>query len=524
MHDLKNSLNHIVNKNYHFVKDYIYLLIIIGLAIWLRFFMLSNQSLWVDEGFTLIRIDRDTFQEVILHFKRNNFADKYQPIYFFLLFWWRSVFGDTEFALRSLSALLGSGFVIFIYITALKLYGKNHAFWSLIIVSFSSFSIYYSQEARPYALLMFLASLQLNFFAQVITPKKIDRGLAIWGFWLVTILGICSSIFLSIFTLALGLSDLIVYRNLRRWLKIWLPFSILAIPILFLIITSPTATKLSLSLVNHIGLSIFKNIIFVLYGILVGTTFGPSIEELHGINKLEVILGYLPQFLILLVVVILIFIPLLLGLIKCKTVSKNKQTDLLFVYLFLISLFLGFIFASFTKINWVPRHSFYLVIPLALLIPSAFSPRYHLNLRYQIPSSWTRLAILILIILNIYSLNNYYFNPSYWKDDYRSASEYLLNHDNDSTKSVRLWGLSKLFEYYDSPQILDGRKLKPEYLAQEVNDLTTDINTVFLVLNRDFYWLPKPNYSIEEAMSDLYTLESEVSFPYFKIYRFVNKN
>ena len=524
MQYLKNFSGQISAQNKRQITYYVCLLIVIGLAIWLRFFMLSNQSFWVDEGLTLKRIDRDTFQEVILNFLQQNSVDKYQPIYFLLLFWWRSVFGDTEFAIRSLSALLGSGFVIVIYLTALKLYGKNHAFWSLIIVSFSSFSVYYSQEARPYALLMFLASLQLYLFFQVINSKKINKGLTIWSFWLVTFLGLCNSIFMSIFTLALVLSDLIVYRNLRRWLKIWLPFIILGIPILLFIFTSSIATRLNFSLFTHQGLPIFKNIVFVLYGILVGTTFGPSIEELHDIEKFEVILGYLPQFCILLVVSILIFIPLLLKLFRYTTVSKNNQTDLLFVYLFLISLFLGFIFALFTQINWVPRHSFYLVIPLVLLIPSVFSSRYHIDRKHHIPSSWTRIAVLILIILNIYSLNNYYFNQSYWKDDYRSASQYLIDKDNDSTQSVLLWGAFKLFEYYNYPKIINARKLNTEYLVQKINFLTHDSNTVYLVINRDFYWYPSPNYSIEKEMSDLYTLKSKVSFPYFKIYQFIKKN
>lgn len=524
MRYLKILLDRILNRDWHLIKNYICLSVIIGTAIWLRFFMISNQSLWIDEGLTLMRTDGDSLQEVIIHLKQQPY-DKYQPIYFFLLFWWRSVFGDTEFALRSLSALLESGVVIVIYLTALKLYGKNHAFWSLMIVSFSSFSVYYSQEARPYALLMFLASLQLNFFCQIITKKKFYKGFSIWGFWLVTFVGICSSIFINIFTIALGLSDLLVYRSLRRWLKIWIPLCILGIPVVLFLIISLTATELNISIVNHVGLSIFENTIFVLYGILAGTTFGPSLSELRDPDKIEVLLGYLPQFLILLVVVILIFVPLLFGLVRCKTASKNKQIDLLFISLILISLFLGFVFAAITRLNWVPRHSSYLLIPFVLIIPSALNPEYQIDLRYPLFFSWTRLAILVLVILNIYSLNNYYFDRSYWKDDYRSAAQYLLKNNNSSTKSVLLWGKPRIFEYYGYLQIIDGRgqKLNKQNLAQEVNDLTTDIDTVFLVLNRDFYWLPSSNFSIKQAMSNLYTLKSKVSFSYFEIYQFIKK-
>jgi len=42
-----------------------------------------------------------------------------------VLFLWRQVFGESEFALRSLSAILGIGSTIVIFFTALQIYGKS---------------------------------------------------------------------------------------------------------------------------------------------------------------------------------------------------------------------------------------------------------------------------------------------------------------------------------------------------------------------------------------------------------------
>ncbi|PHM06674.1 glycosyltransferase family 39 protein, partial [Nostoc sp. 'Peltigera malacea cyanobiont' DB3992] len=136
-------------------KYYFVVFIIIIISIFLRFSLLQNQSLWFDEGWSLALSDGTTFQENLFHIVNREAGDKYQPLYYLVLFYWRSAFGDSEFAIRSLSALLGVGSVIAIFFTSLRVYGKQHALWSSMILAVSSFSIFYSQDARPYALLIF---------------------------------------------------------------------------------------------------------------------------------------------------------------------------------------------------------------------------------------------------------------------------------------------------------------------------------------------------------------------------------
>ena len=105
-------------------KYYFTIFLIIVLSIFLRFFLLGNQSLWFDEGVSLILSD-GSFEENLSKILSRESGDKYQLLYFLLLFFWRSAFGDTEFAIRSLSALLGVGSVIAIFFTTLRIYGKN---------------------------------------------------------------------------------------------------------------------------------------------------------------------------------------------------------------------------------------------------------------------------------------------------------------------------------------------------------------------------------------------------------------
>jgi uncharacterized membrane protein len=507
---------------------YVAVILIIVISIFLRFFLLDNQSLWYDEGVSLILSDKTSVKENLSRILSRNGSDKYQSLYYLILFYWRSAFGNTEFAIRSLSAILGVSSVITIFFTTLRIYGKNHAIWSSLILGFSSFGVYYSQEARPYSLLIFLASLQLYFFSQWF---KQDDNKIIWrlSFAIVTAIGAWGSILLVLFSVALCLSHAIIDRKLKPWLEWWLPTGVLSAPIILILLylSSPAVAEPTEFTVTRTGFPIIQNVIFVIYGILVGTTYGPSQEQLRGDGKIQVVLDYLPQLTLLLIVGTVIFIALVKTLWRQGNRSKCHRADYLFACLFVTSFFLGLILALFTGMNWLPRHAFYLCVSLAILIPSAFSHRHKHRVKLDRLSRYAQMAVTFLIILNIYSLFNYYFNENYWRDDYRSAVEYLLKNRESSAKSILLGlaGNTRLLEYYGDPLTLDGKTLGDEWKegklagqwAEQVEDFTNKADTVFLVVNREHYF---PKGSIEREMSDLYTLQSKVHFPYFNIYRF----
>ncbi|MHC5832112.1 MAG: hypothetical protein ACYT04_93075, partial [Nostoc sp.] len=91
-----------------------------------------------------------------------------------------------------------------------------------------------------------------------------------------------------------------------------------------------------------------------------------------------------------------------------------------------------------------------------------------------------------------------------------------------------LFGNPRLFTYYGDTQTLDGRDLgdrlrkgvKIENFAEEIEKLTNSADIVLIVVNRDYLF---PKELIQKEMSDLYELDSQVNFAYFKIYRFPRK-
>ncbi|MEH2419530.1 MAG: glycosyltransferase family 39 protein [Nostoc sp.] len=507
-------------------KYYFVVFIIIIISIFLRFCLLQNQSLWFDEGWSLALSDGTSVQENLFKIINREAGDKYQPLYYLVLFYWRSVFGDSEFAIRSLSALLGVASVITIFFTSLRIYGKKHALWSSMLLAVSSFSVFYSQDARPYALLIFIASLQIYFFSYSFSVDKSNKIISQLLFGIFTAIGSFGSILIIIFSSAICLSHAIVYRNLKELIKWWIPPVVFSFPMILFYLSSPAASDPTATTVTRSGLPIIQNIMFVIYGILVGTSYGPPLEELRDDEKIKVVLGYWPQLLIFVIVITVIFLALVTSLLRPRKRKRYQRADYFFTSLLVTSFLLAFMFALVTKINWLPRHSFYLCIPVTILIPSAFLHNYQRNNKLYIVPQVTKLATISLLIMNVYSNFQYYLNPAYAKDDYRSAVRYLLQHRNESAKSVFFYGQPRLLQYYgDSSTIYAPQNVlktvKGKNLAEKVSTMTKNADPVFVIVNREFDWELKDIFKRE--MSDLYKLEDEADWPYMKIYRFTRK-
>lgn len=122
------------------------------LAAGLRFNKLGEQSFWNDEGNTARLVER-TIPLII----EGAAGDVHPPGYYLLLHGWRALAGESEFALRSYSALCG---VITVALTAAVaqhlISGRKRKSWAMMLpalwfITVSPLAVYYSQEARMYA-------------------------------------------------------------------------------------------------------------------------------------------------------------------------------------------------------------------------------------------------------------------------------------------------------------------------------------------------------------------------------------
>lgn len=138
------------------------------LAAALRFFRIGYQSLWADEGNSAAMAGRS-----LGDISARAAADIHPPGYYWLLNLWSRIFGDSEAALRSLSALWGILLVWLVYQIVLRLFDRRTALIAAFFAAINPFLIYYSQEARMYAQLAALAALLFYGLARYILHESI---------------------------------------------------------------------------------------------------------------------------------------------------------------------------------------------------------------------------------------------------------------------------------------------------------------------------------------------------------------
>ncbi|MEA2273322.1 MAG: mannosyltransferase, partial [Solirubrobacteraceae bacterium] len=141
----------------------------------LRFSTLDLQSFWHDEAVTVGRIlDPSLFTTL----DRVPGSEATPPLYYALAWGWTKVFGAGEVGIRSLSAVVGTATIPVAWWAGRELVSRAAGVAAAALVAFSPYMVWYSQEARAYALLVLLCGVSLGLFARVLR-----RGERRWFAW-----------------------------------------------------------------------------------------------------------------------------------------------------------------------------------------------------------------------------------------------------------------------------------------------------------------------------------------------------
>lgn len=176
--------------------------------------LVINQSLWLDEAITAVVVRDYSWSSLLTKILPTDF---HPSIYYSLIKFWTAFFGLSELSLRlpSLLLTLFSGYLLFRY----------WGIWATGFYLLNPLVIYYSGEARMYALASFLAALLL-------VSYKLNR---VWLYGLAIILAINSFYGLVFFLAALAIY--FFWQKNWPWLKYTLIFSLggllIAAPLLF---------------------------------------------------------------------------------------------------------------------------------------------------------------------------------------------------------------------------------------------------------------------------------------------------
>lgn len=129
-----------------------------------RLYLLGEDSLWLDEAFSVV-LSRRGLAELLPLVAR---ADAHPPLYYILLHFWLML-GSSEGFIRLLSVLFSSASIPLMYLVASSLFEDEHAgLVGAVILAFSPFQIWHAQEARMYAMLTFFVLASAYFYIQAL--------------------------------------------------------------------------------------------------------------------------------------------------------------------------------------------------------------------------------------------------------------------------------------------------------------------------------------------------------------------
>ena len=117
-------------------------------AFLLRVYGIGAQELWLDEAASFHKATSPTW------LLNAAFQENTPPLYYLMLRAWLRLAGDSEAAVRFPSALFGTLFVPVAIWIGREMFNRQVGLWSGLFAAVNPIHVYYSQEARAYALLV----------------------------------------------------------------------------------------------------------------------------------------------------------------------------------------------------------------------------------------------------------------------------------------------------------------------------------------------------------------------------------
>jgi len=434
--------------------EWLILGLILLLALVLRFYRLDGQSLWADEGNSAALALRS-----LSTITRDASHDIHPPLYYYLLHFWVGLFGNTELALRSLSALAGTALVLATYLLGRDLFSRRTASIAALLAASSSFQIYYSQETRMYILVSLWAALAVLFFVKALrtwvqTGRDRSRLLLFPGLYVCfTTAALHTHYFAFTVPLVTNLSyalAMIVYPPLRRLrtLAVWVGAQ-LTIVALYL----PWLNLAGGQLTTWPAVSESFSLSFLVQELLRIFSLGLSVDQ--GTTPVVLAFG------LLLLVGALPFVFWAPGQNRPglpHLLSRPRLAALAFTLLYLCLPILTMYVLSLSRPAYDPKFlllvtpAFYLLLARGVgaewLADEAGAPP-GLQVATIIRYALTAALLLSVIAASVPALKNYYFDERYARDDYRGMISYITAAGREGDAIIlNAPGQMDIFSYY----------------------------------------------------------------------------
>jgi len=475
------------------------LLTLTWVAFLLRVVALDWQSLWRDEV-DAIRFSDWPVAELVTGLIR---VGHNGPLYFLLLRPWRVFVGDTEFALRYPSALLGVFAVPLGFMLARQL--RFNRFTGLILgllMATSPYLIWYGQEAKMYTLLPALITLAfiayLKALAGTALPSPIGGKKWPWVWWVIFVIATTLSYYVHILAPLMlsvyAVTAFLLYPQLRRHRRGWLiSMGILILPYIPLGVWQ--APRLLAGYQSGHPFYSFKDQFYLLLQLYSSglVHFAPAdlfaaFSSPDALAQYQTVLAYLqtPSFKL---VPIVLFVFLFLSGLLLKPIHKTKTTVthrlILLTWALLPPLIVYFV--SLRVHIFEDRYLIYIIPPFYLLVASGLVKLWPY-------SRWfAGLGLILVLLFNLTGIWQQQRLPR--KADFRAAAAYLVNQPRSpSTIMIHLSYLQYTFDYYYPYEYTRREGLwtndgKTEHAVDaEMTSLTADLSDLWLVVSEEDLW------------------------------------
>lgn len=168
------------------IPSWVWLSIIIILGITLRIYQIGLNPYWHDEVWTII-YSRMSLSGIWHEF----LIQEPTPPLYYVITHFAMLIGFNEYSFRIISTVFGVAMIPTVYLVAKEYINKYVGFIAAFLVAINPFTIYYSQEARTYTLMMLLVTCVLYCYIRFTKTKNsrwlagmaVLSALAVWAQW-----------------------------------------------------------------------------------------------------------------------------------------------------------------------------------------------------------------------------------------------------------------------------------------------------------------------------------------------------
>lgn len=470
-------------KIINWLNSHKYLLLFVSVGAIFRFYKIDFQSVWLDEIHTLNEADpQKSFKEV---YETLLIAEPHPPLYFFIVHIFFKVFGYTTFVARGFSAILGITGLFSIYFLGKELFSKRVGFYAVILLSFNYFHLYYSQDARMYAMMFLTATVSFIYLIRFIRLPSYKSAI---------LFGLCSTLMIYSHFFALFV---LVSQYLILLFFVIKPYKVKGTQFFTYCLISGTLTLL---------------LYLPSYGLILKTTEMtsiwiqmPSLDVYTQIFKDFFGQSELVLFFVLLMV-ILFFIKLFdqkpSQNLYINPINDKLVFSFLILFVWILTTLILPLIRSYTSLPMLINRYFIAILPAIIIIVS-IGLYYVKNeiVRYSIIS-----IIVIFSITDIVIVKNYYSNTS--KTQFREVSQYII--ENNSKKDPVVTSLSWYFPFF-----LNNDEVKTSLIDSSlddyVNGMIQDSTKVKSFWYVDAHSRPfKINESTQEYLDENFFLDDNI--------------